>query len=156
MKNKIQYDREINSFIETLKELKQALDVRKTAAYDTIGCLLEILDRLKVQLKRDAFFSFVEQQLNITLEAYEKDYILGYKGENVLSKCDTVSRECLIGYLKLAYLGEEFVHSRGYILRVIKIPKRDTYEFNKILLPAELLCETMNKLYGNKWRYTII
>lgn len=155
MKGKVQIDREITSFIETLGELRRREDVRKSSAYDTIGCLLEVIDRLKIQLKRDTFFSFVEQRLDIKLEKYEKDYILGYAGENVLSKCASVTRESLIGYIKLAYSGKDLILYTGKTLRIITVPKLDTYIYEGIVLPSELLCDTMNRLYENNWRYSI-
>lgn len=153
---KIEIDNEINNFEKTLKELRVKEDVSKSPAYDTIRCLLELISRLKIQLKRDTFFSFVEQRLNIKLSAYEKDYIVGYADEKILSKCSSITRECLISHIKLAYLGEDFMTSGGKALRIIKVPKLDTFTWNGKVLPCELLDETMNKLYENNWRYYIL
>lgn len=150
--NKIEFDIEINKFEQMLKELRTREDIRKSVSYDTIRCLLEIITRLKTQLARETFFTYVEQALDIKLSDNEKDYILGH---NSIIRCSMV-REDLIDCIKLAYNGEDVVFNFGSnSFRLIKVPIGHTYKYNGVSLPSNHLVETMNKLYGNNWRYAI-
>lgn len=150
---KIEIDNEINNFEKVLKELMKKEDVRESVAYDTIRGLLEIIIRLKIQLKRETFFTFVEQRLDIKLNDDEKDYILGYKPIIVRS----MIRKDLIDCIKLAYNGEDVIFNYdANSFRLIKVPRGHTYKYNEVSLPSNHLVETMDKLYDNKWRYAII
>ena len=152
MKSKEQFDREITSFKETLKELRERCDVKETTAKNRINVIIWNLEELEKELKKDVFISFVEQKLDIKLNEDEKCYILGYS--NTI-KCSMI-REDLLDCIKLAYNGEDVVfncRSNSFIL--IKVPTGHTYKYNGVSLPSNHLVETMNKLYGNNWRYVI-
>ena len=152
MKSKEQFDREITSFKETLKELRERCDVKETTAKNRINVIIWNLEELEKELKKDVFISFVEQKLDIKLNEDEKCYILGYS--NTI-KCSMI-REDLLDCIKLAYNGEDVVfncRSNSFIL--IKVPIGHTYKYNGVSLPSNHLVETMNKLYGNNWRYVI-
>lgn len=152
MKSKEQFDREITSFKETLKELRERCDVKETTAKNRINVIIWNLEELEKELKKDVFISFVEQKLDIKLNEDEKCYILGYS--NTI-KCSMI-REDLLDCIKLAYNGEDVVFNcRSNSFRLIKVPFGHTYKYKGVSLPSNHLVETMNKLYGNNWRYVI-
>ena len=151
MKSKEQFDREITSFKETLKELREKYDVMGTTAKNRISVIIWNLEELEKELKKDVFISYVEQALDIKLNEDEKCYILGY---NHTIKCSMI-REDLIDCIKLAYNGEDVIFNSGGSFRLIKVPIGHTYKYKGVYLPSNHLVETMNKLYGNNWRYAI-
>ena len=151
MKSKEQFDREITSFKATLKELREKYDVKETTAKNRISVIIWNLEELEKELKKDVFLSFVEQKLDIKLNEDEKCYILGYSHT---IRCSMI-REDLLDCIKLAYNGEDVVFNCGDYFRLIKVPIDHTYKYNGVSLPSNHLVETMNKLYGNNWRYAI-
>lgn len=152
MKSKQQFDREITSFKATLKELRDKYDVKETTAKNRINLIIWNLEELEKELEKDVFISFVEQKLDIKLNEDEKRYILGYSHT---IRCSMV-REDLLDCIKLAYNGEDVLFNcSDNSFRLIKVPTGHTYRYNGISLPSNHLVETMNKLYGNNWRYAI-
>ena len=152
MKSKEQFNREITSFKETLKELREKCDVKETTAKNRISVIIWNLEELEKELKKDVFLSFVEQKLDIKLNEDEKCYILGY---NHTIRCSMI-REDLLDCIKLAYNGEDVTFNcSSNSFRLIKVPIGHTYEYKGVSLPSNHLVETMNKLYGNNWRYYI-
>ena len=151
MKSKEQFDREITSFKETLEELRDKYDVKETTEI-RISVIILNLEELEKELKKDVFISFVEQKLDIKLNEDEKCYILGYSHT---IRCSMI-REDLLDCIKLAYNGEDVVFNcSSNSFRLIKVPIGHTYKYNGVSLLSNHLVETMNKLYGNNWRYAI-
>lgn len=152
MKNKEQFDREITSFKETLKELREKYDVIGTTAKNRINVIIWNLEELEKELKKDVFLSFVEKKLDIKLSVDDKCYILGYTHT---IKCPMI-REDLLDCIRLAYNGEDVIfNDYTNSFRLIKVPRGHTYKYKGAYLPSGHLVETMNKLYGNNWRYVI-
>lgn len=155
MKSKEQFDREIKSFKETLRELKQKNDVKDTTASSTIDRIIAYLGMLELELKRDVFISFIEQTLNIKLNQKERRFIIFNDKYGEIQLETHPMRSTLIEIIKLAYNGEDIIDNIKGRIRLIRVPKGLTYTYKGVKLPCETLYETMNKLYNHNWRYYI-
>lgn len=155
MKNKVQIDREIASFKETLAELKNKHDVANSTAGTTIRKIITLIEEMQTELKTDTFISFVEQVLGIKLDWRERYFILGRTGYEEVTLQRSINRGTLLECIKVAYEGEDILDKVKGTKRLIRVPRGLTYCYKGAVLPAELLCEIMNKLYQNNWRYYI-
>lgn len=155
MKIKEQFDREIKSFKETLKELKQRNDVKNTSAETTINKMIMQLGVLELELKRDVFLSFIEQKLNIKLSPKERLFILGRTGYEEILLDMPVRRSTLLECIRIACEGKDISNGSNIKERLIEIPIKFSFEYKGVLVPCGMLSETMDKLYDKNWRYYI-
>nr|DAM40910.1 MAG TPA: hypothetical protein [Caudoviricetes sp.] len=156
MKNKEQFDREITSFKETLRELKQRYDVKKTVAKNRIDVILWNLEELEKELKKDVFILFVEQKLNINLTLLEK-FFIAYGDRYKEALYDVPAKKSiLLECIRMAYKGKDISNGSNIKERLIEIPIKFSFEYRGVLVPCGMLSETMDKLYGKNWRYCII
>lgn len=155
MKNKEQFDREITSFKETLRELKQRDDVKNTSAESTIHKIIKQLGVLELELKRDVFMSFTEQKLKIKLSPKERFFILGRIGYEEILLDMSARKSAILECIRMAYEGKDISNGSNIKERLIEIPIKFLVEYKGVLVPYGILSETMDKLYNKNWRYII-